>query len=144
MIDILQWCVVLSEKRLSILWLKDFDRLEVMIDFNGMSTCLGWLHAKRLGISFIVLLYWLYLCTCFLREVFCTQSDKIWIILNRFIWSRDGTLTGTTTPGQSELGSNANKEGLQNCNLTIKCCFVSYTGYPFGEFLPLCREYSVF
>ena len=38
------------------------------------------------------------------------------------------TLTGTTTLGQSELGSNANEGEFQNWNLTIRCYLVLYIG----------------
>ena len=41
-----------------------------------------------------------------------TYSHPIWIILNISIWPIDGILIGTTTPGQSEPGSNSNKTVL--------------------------------
>ena len=51
-----------------------------------------------------------------------------------------GTVTGTNTLGQSELGSNDNKWGtphtpdLQDWSLTIRCSLMSYRGtYFFGE-----------
>ena len=36
-------------------------------------------------------------------------SYRIQIILNRSIWPIDGSLTGTTTPGQNEPRSNGNE-----------------------------------
>ena len=52
-------------------------------------------------------------------------SYQILIILNRFIWPKVGSRTGTTNPDQSGLGSNGNKwvtphsSELQNWSLTI-------------------------
>ena len=43
------------------------------------------------------------------ETLFCTRSFWIQIIFNRSIWPFDGTLTGTTTSGQSSPGNNANK-----------------------------------
>ena len=65
--------------------------------------------------------------------------------LKRYIWRRDGTLTGSTTPGQSEPGSNGNKGVLQtplNLSFTIRCSLVPSPGHLFfGEWrvLLLCR-----
>ena len=48
-----------------------------------------------------------------MRVFFCTWSYQIQKILNKSIWSIDGTLTGNTTPGLSEHGINGH-EGLLN------------------------------
>ena len=51
----------------------------------------------------------------------CTKMNgfKLSKWLNSSIWSIDGALTGTTTPGQSRTGSNDYEEVLhipQSCN----------------------------
>ena len=74
------------------------DRL---VDFNDMSTCLGLFYAKILGIQ----INYTFLLTVGFYAV------SYWI-LNRSIWLIDGTLTGTTTPGQSGPGSSSKKELL--------------------------------
>ena len=59
-----------------------------------------------------------------------------------YIWSIDRTLSGATTLGQREHGSNGNKEVpciLQSSNFTVASpsdCLVSYPGYSLGEFYP--------
>ena len=50
-----------------------------------------------------------FLRCCFLRDFFCTRSCRIRIFLKISIWHVDGTLTGTTTPGQSRARSNGNE-----------------------------------
>ena len=66
--------------------------------------------------------------------------------LNSSIRPMDGTLTGTTTPGQSGHRSNDNKGALhilQDWSLTIRCSLVSYPRHSVGGekvFLPLCRD----
>ena len=72
---------------------------------------------------------------------FCINIVKnhLNIISNRTIWLIDGTLTGTSTPGQSIPGSNSNKGVTPNYpdpqiwNLTTGCKLVSR--YPFYFFL---------
>ena len=56
------------------------------------------------GITFL----FTFLCSSFFWDfwLFCTQSYQIQIFCNRSIWPIDETLTGTTTPSQSEPGSN--------------------------------------
>ena len=63
---------------------------------------------------------------------------------NRSFWLVYGTLTGTTTLGQSGTRSNGN-DGvlytLQNWIFTTRCSLVSYSGHP-SVGVPLCRGYS--
>ena len=58
---------------------------------------------------FIVHLYLQFLCSCFLREFFA-QPNQIQIIFKQIYLAIDETLTGTTTPSQSEPGSNVNEK----------------------------------
>ena len=57
-------------------------------------------------------------------------------ITNGSIWFLGGTLTGTTTPGQSAPGSNGSERvtshspKLQDLNLTFGCSLVSYLRLP--------------
>ena len=67
---------------------------------------------------------------CFL-VLFYTRSNWIWKIF-KFIWSIVGTLTDTTSPGQSGPGINGNKGIFQNRNLTIRCSLVSYPFFGMG------------
>ena len=59
-----------------------------------------------------------------------------------FIWPIDRTLLGATTPGQSGLGSNGNKEVFcipQSSRITGASpsdCLVSYPGHSLGESYP--------
>ena len=63
-------------------------------------------------------------------ELDLTCFIQIYLTLN-------GTLTGTTTPGQSEHGSNGNErvtlysQELQNWSLTTRGSLVSYLVYSF-------------
>ena len=51
---------------------------------------------------------------------------------NKSIWPIDGTLTITTTPGQSKPASNSNEWVLYTLQSTrTRCSLVSYSGYPF-------------
>ena len=57
-----------------------------------------------------------------------------------------GPLSGTTTPGQSEPGSDGNEGllGISQSTIIIGAsqsdCLVAYPGYPLVGGLPLCRE----
>ena len=59
---------------------------------------------------------------------------------NSSIWPTDRTLSGDTTPGQSEPGSDDNKGVLcvpDNFCITeasLSECLVSYTGHSLGEY----------
>ena len=65
---------------------------------------------------------------------------------NSSIWYMDGTLTFTSTPGQSGLESNGNKEVLYILQsywtgATPSNALVSYLGHPLGKgVLLLCRD----
>ena len=72
---------------------------------------LGYFILRSQGVAFTVRSYLYLLWTCF-QSFFCTQFDGIRIILNRCIWSTDGTLTGNTTPGQSRPESNGKERSL--------------------------------
>ena len=56
------------------------------------------------------------------------------IILNKSIWSTDGTLTGTATSGESQSESNGDEEGsihspdLQNWSITTRITFLVKVG----------------
>ena len=56
--------------------------------------------------------------------------------LNRSFWCICETLTGTTIPGQSGLGSNVNEGVLHNCYLQnwslMRCSLVIYLGHLFS------------
>ena len=55
----------------------------------------------------------------------------------------DGTLKGSTTPGQSGPKANDDERVPQNWRLTIRSSLESHPGPPlFGQVLPICREYS--
>ena len=62
------------------------------------------------------------------------------------IWPIDSTLSGTTTPGQSGLGSDSNEGVLRLPQRSIingtspSDSLVSHTGHLLGRVLPLCRE----
>ena len=76
-----------------------------LIDFNSMSTHLRLFHA-------ILYSYLHFLCTCFLKGFFFKmkfniQSYQLQKILNRSIWSIDGT------SGQNRPESNDNEGVLQ-------------------------------
>ena len=62
------------------------------------------------------------------------------------IWPIDWTLSGATTSGQSEPGSDGN-EGIlhipQSSSITgtsSSDCLVSYSGHSLGDVLRLCRD----
>ena len=67
------------------------------------------------------------------RDILCLEFTILLCheFLYRSIWSMDGTLTGTTTLGQSWLGSNDNEgvvqmtQKVKDWSLTIRCCLVS-------------------
>ena len=60
---------------------------------------------------------------------FETRFYWILIILNRSIWLRAGTLTGTNITGQSKPRSNGNEwSTLQNKSLVLRCSLVSFSG----------------
>ena len=63
--------------------------------------------------------------------------------MNSSIWPIDGTLTGTTTSGQSEPGSNDNERvhhNLKSSRTGTSPSCVSYTGHSLGLGLPLDRR----
>ena len=66
------------------------------------------------------------------------------------IWAIDKTLSGTTTPGQSGLGSDSNEGVLritQSSSITEATpsdCLVSYTGHSLGESYPSAETQSVY
>ena len=92
----------------------------------------------------------------FLIQIICDNMassipKKYRWFLNRSVGALDGFLTGTTTLGQSHLGSNGNKGALvyypdiQNWSLTIRCSSLAIYDTPFslGEgVLPHYRGYS--
>ena len=78
-----------------------------------------------------------------LTPVICLHIVK-W--LNSFIWHINGTLTATTTLGQSGPGSNGNK-GILHISQSFRTeaalidDLVSYPGMThWGGVLPLCRD----
>ena len=91
------------------------NKIDWLIDFNGMSSRLGLFYDKRLGnwthCTFIYRFFVLFFVCLFL---FCTKSYRIGIILNRSIW-----FIVTTTPGQSRPGSNGSK-GLHHSPKTSR------------------------
>ena len=85
-------------------------------------------------------------CTCYCLFAFFSRSYRIRIILlNRSIWPIDGTLTGTTTSGQSGPGGNGNERisppspNLQNWSLSIRYSLISY--FFFLYLSPLYRQF---
>ena len=66
------------------------------------------------------------------------------------IWPTDRTLSGATTPGQSELGSNGNEGVLcipPNSSITgvsRSDCLVSYPGHSLGESYPFAEMQLVY
>ena len=72
------------------------------------------------------------------------SSIKRW--LNISIWLFDGTLTGTTTPGQSGPGSNGHEgvlhipQNFMTGATPIRCILVPYQGQTLVRVLPLCRN----
>ena len=75
-------------------WVGTFNEL---IDFNGMSTCVGLFHDLSLGNRANCMFLFSYLGIWFLKD-FCTY--RIQIIFKRYIQPIDETLEGTTTLGR--------------------------------------------
>ena len=69
------------------------------------------------------------------------------LFLNRTIRPLDGTLAGTTTPGQSMTGSNSNKMVHRSTELESQYhtvfTFILKTTFLGEEILILCWEYSM-
>ena len=84
-------------------------------------------YAQMLGNHNMYIFWFTFLYSCFLR-FFYTQSYQIQII-DRSIWPINGTITDTTSPGQSGFGSKGNEEVLQNWSFTIMYSLVSYSGH---------------
>ena len=74
--------------------------IDWLINFNNISTWIGLFYAEKLGNhwKFIIIS----LCSCFLKDFAFAHGPfgYKWFLI-RSIWPIDGTLTGTTTPGQS-------------------------------------------
>ena len=83
------------------------DRLK-LIDFKGISTRLGIFYALSQRIEHIIRPFLHLLCSCifkvYLRSVQSNRNN-----FNTFIRPIDGSLTCTTSPGQSGHGSNSNE-----------------------------------
>ena len=76
-----------------------------IFDFKSMSTCQRLFHAVM-----ELHLYLHFLCSYILKFLLYTILSNT--VLNRSIWSPDGTLLETTTLGQSGPGSNGSKRVL--------------------------------
>ena len=105
-----------------------------MIDFNGISTLLGLFYSSRLENHIHCMFIFTFFMQLFLKSFFFALGHigNKWFI-NKSIWPIDGTLTGTTTPGQSGTGSNGNKRVLhspQSSRTETRYSLVSYSGYP--------------
>ena len=88
-----------------------FDWLiNCLINFNGISIYLQLFYVKGLEncvhCTFIFTFFLLLFLKSFL--LFTHSPIAFKCFLNRSIWLIDGTLVGTTTPGQTEPGSNSN------------------------------------
>ena len=71
------------------------DLIDWLIDFNGMSTRSVWFYVLYAYIC-IFIVSWLFGKRLYIKYSYLTK-----IVLNRSIWTIDGTLTSTTTPGLS-------------------------------------------
>ena len=83
-----------------------------LIDFNGMSTCLGLFNTYRLGncIHCTFILHFLYDFLHFLHSVMISDIPNSTNLQTNLFNSLDETLTGTTTPDQGRPESNCNEE----------------------------------
>ena len=108
-----QFCISYERRVIHSLYLQ--RKTDWFIDSNGKSTRLGLFYAYMLGKRVHYTFIYIFLCSCFLRVFsflffFCTiEFEKF---SNKSIWAIDWDLSGTTTPVQSELGSNGNEEVL--------------------------------
>ena len=95
------------------------------------------------------------------KLLFQTIKYTVWLYLKKTIqfsistqfssiWSIDGTLSGATTPSQSEPKSDGNKGVLcilQSSSITgisPTDCLVSYSGYSVGKSHPSAEKHSVY
>ena len=80
--------------------------------------------------------------TCLFNIFICLHTVKC---SNNSIWPIDGTLSGSTTPGQSRHGSNVYEEVLYILKsswfrASPSDCLVSYPGHLLRGLLTLCRD----
>ena len=99
----------------------------ILIDFNGMSTCVILCLEVREFLSLHVHIS---------SEYFFTLSTSNANNFQRSIWLVDRTLTDTTTPGRRNViegGDTSNSPLLQNWSLTSRSSLMLYTRTPFWE-----------
>ena len=89
----------------------------LLIDSNGMLTCLELFQALRLNHYIYCTFIFTILCCCSIKVFFfCTLSYQIWIIFKQIYFTDfiGGTQAGITTLCQSGSGSNSNEEILHS------------------------------
>ena len=106
-----------------------------MIDFNGMSTCLGLFYNQRFGNGIYFMFIFTFFVLLFLSFFACGPIKYKWFA-NWSIWPIDNTLTGIITLGYSWPKSIGN-EGIlytpqisKTGSLIIRCNLVSYPRHP--------------
>ena len=106
-------CIFVREEKvemqkMSVFW-PSLLNYHIMIDFNSISTPQGLFYTKRLGNHVHCMFIFVFFVQLFLKRFFEHHSIEYKWFLKRSIWSKDRTLTGTTTMCQSGSASNGNK-----------------------------------
>ena len=100
---------------------------------NQLILTAGYFMPKVMELHSLYFHIYLFLCSCFLKVFFSYIPIKYEWFFNRSIWSIDGILTDTITPGQRGPGNNGRERVFHTVHIT-RCSLVIYTGHPYFYF----------